>query len=215
MRRPSDDDAGFSLAEVLVTMGVMSVLMLLFTGGILQVYKTTSATEKINEAQSELARGFQTFDRQLRYASWIATPGVVGNATYVEFAGPDDTDCYQLRLDASNPDKGVLALRTWTAGKLSAATTRVIASQILTTGTDKFSFVREDPGVRPFATASATPAPGASVGTDFTPSSQRLHIVLTTKAASGVSRFDTTFTALNTSNTTPATNQCSEGRPTT
>jgi prepilin-type N-terminal cleavage/methylation domain-containing protein len=212
MRRQRSGDDGFSLAEVLVTMGVMSVLMLLFTSGILQVYKTTSATEKINEAQSELARGFQTFDRQLRYASWIATPGTVGQATYVEFAGPEGTDCYQLRLDASNADKGILALRTWTAGKLADAKLRVIASQIVTTGTDKYAFVLEGAGVKPTSTASPTPT--ATIGTDYIPTSQRLHITLTTKASSGLSRFDSTFTALNTNSATPATNQCSEGRPT-
>ncbi|WP_305789606.1 prepilin-type N-terminal cleavage/methylation domain-containing protein [Symbioplanes lichenis] len=207
--RPRSDDDGFSLAEVMVTMGIMSVLMVLFTGAILQVYRTVNATETLSEAQAQLGRAFQTFDRQLRYASWVSAPGTFGGATYVEFAGPQLTDCYQLRLEpgpAGSTDKGVLQLLNWTAGSPPAAGTRgrTIASQIVTTGVDPY-FDRQSVGAAPYASTG--------VGQDFTTAFQRLRIRLTTRSGAGTAQIDTTFTALNTSDQTPATNACSEGRP--
>jgi prepilin-type N-terminal cleavage/methylation domain-containing protein len=204
------DDDGFSLAEVMVTMGIMSVLLVLFTGAILQVYRTVTATETLSDAQSELSRAFQGFDRQLRYASWIATPGKYGTATYVEFAGPLTTDCYQLRLEPGDgTNTGVLQLLTWTAGSPPAPGTRgrTIASQIVTDAAQPPYFELQSAGAQPYATAP--------VGNDFVTANQRLRIRLTTQVTGGgTTRIDTTFTALNTSSDTKATNACSAGRPT-
>ncbi len=207
------DDAGFSLSEVMITMAIMSVLMVLVTGALIQVYRTTSATETLSDAQSELSRAFQRFDRELRYASWVATPGTVGTgataATYVEFAGPDETDCYQLRLQpgpSGTTDQGVLQLLTWKAGRPPAKGTpgNTVASQVVTGGADPY-FELQAPGSAPYASAP--------VGTTYKAVNQRLRIRLTTSTGEGTASIDTTFTALNTTDTTPATNACSEGRP--
>ncbi|WP_306212208.1 prepilin-type N-terminal cleavage/methylation domain-containing protein [Actinoplanes sp. RD1] len=206
-------DDGFSLAEVMVTMGIMSVLLVLFTGAILQVYRTVTATETLSDAQSQLARAFQNFDRQLRYASWIATPGTYSGdgATYVEFAGPLTTDCYQLRLQpgAGSTNAGVLQLLTWTAGSPPAPGTRgrTIASQIVTDSSRPPYFELQSAGAQPYASAS--------VGNEFVTANQRLRIRLTAQVTGGgTTEIDTTFTALNTSSDTKATNACSAGRPT-
>ena len=216
-RRPGDraqcpDDAGFSLVEVMVTMAIMGIMMVIFTGGILQIYRTTTATESINIAQSQLQLAFQRLDKEVRYASWIAEPGKVGTTWYVEFAGPTSTECRQLRLattPAGGSDQGVLQLVKWTQGTppSPSAPRQTIASEVVTTGVDPFD--KQSVNETPYA----GPSPSASTAV-FTTDFQRLRIRLTTKVATGEAQIDTTFTALNTSQDTPATNACSEGRPT-
>jgi prepilin-type N-terminal cleavage/methylation domain-containing protein len=208
-------DAGFSMIEVMVTMTILSIMMVIFTGAILQIYRTSTATESLTTAQSQLRIAFQRFDRELRYASWVAEPGRVGTAWYVEFAGPADAGCLQLRLETAPgggnaaDGLGVLQLLRWTPGSPPAAGTpgQTIASQILTTGVDPF-FDLQPIDDAPYASASAS-----ATGTDFVAAFQRLRIRLKTKVAAGTAQIDTTFTALNTLRNHEATNVCSEGRP--
>ncbi|WP_041831937.1 type II secretion system protein J [Actinoplanes sp. N902-109] len=220
--RHRGDDEGVSLVEVMVTLGVMGVLMVLFTGAVLQVFRTTTVTDALSEAQQQLTVAFQRFDKELRYASWIADPSDPAKAAnpatatqYVEFAGAVATDCYQLRLAPGADGLGVLQLLNWTAGTPPKPGTpgQTIASDVVMDG--KPAFLKQGYGTQPFA--SATPAPGSSsstvVGRDFSPVFQRLEVQLTTRATAGTAHIDTTFTALNTSNSTSTTNTCSEGRP--
>jgi prepilin-type N-terminal cleavage/methylation domain-containing protein len=209
------NDAGFSLIEVMVTMAVMSVVMVLFTAAILQAYRTSTTAESISAAQAQLYRAFQRFDKELRYASWIAQPGQVGTAWYVEFAAADATQCRQLRFETSpslpqdngTDGRGVLQLVTWTSDAPPAAGTRgrTVASQLLTNGVAA-PFARQAAGTSPFAGSG-------SVGTGFTTDFDRLRITLTARVGGSTAQVDTTFTALNTSRNTPAVNDCSRGRP--
>jgi prepilin-type N-terminal cleavage/methylation domain-containing protein len=209
------DDAGLSMVEVMVTMTIMSIMMVIFTGAILQIYRTSTATESLTTAQSQLRLAFQRFDRELRYASWIAEPGRVDTAWYVEFAGPAGAGCLQLRLETdpgggnASDGLGVLQLLRWTPGSPPAAGTpgQTIASQIVTTGVEPF-FDLQSIDDAPYASTSAD-----AVGTDFVAAFQRLRIQLTAKVAAGTAQIDTTFTALNTLRDYVATNVCSEGRP--
>jgi prepilin-type N-terminal cleavage/methylation domain-containing protein len=211
------DDAGFSLIEIMVTLGVMGAMMAIFTGAILNIYKTTTATETLTTAQAQLRLAFQRFDRELRYATWVALPGKVGNVWYVEFMAPAGGGCRQLRLDTAPTGSGttadglgVLQLMQWTPGSPPAASQKAqtLASQILTTNVPSF-FERQSVNDAPFASAGAN-----AVGTDFATSFQRLRIQLTVKVAAGTAQIDTTFTALNSSANLPDTaNACSEGRP--
>jgi prepilin-type N-terminal cleavage/methylation domain-containing protein len=217
-RRPAArdrDDAGFSMVEILVTMGVMSVVMVVFTAAILQAYRTSAKAESISIVQSQLQTAFQRFDRQLRYASWIAQPGQVGTAWYVEWAGYDGSQCHQLRLETApasgqdSPDDGhgVLQMLTWPLATPPAAGTpgQTIAGNLVTPDSSG-PFERQVAGV----TAGA----GPSAGSDFTPDFQRLRVRVTAQRGDSTAHVDTTFTALNTSRNTPATNECSKGRPT-
>jgi type II secretory pathway pseudopilin PulG len=226
---PRPDDAGASLVELLVTMGVMSVVMMIFSGSILQVYRSATRTETQSDTQNELSRAFQRFDRELRYASWIAEPGTVGPASvnstwYVEFAGADPTQCHQLRLvPGSGSAQGVLQLLSWTKGSPPAPGTpgQTIASQIVTktAAPDKPVapyFERQPYGATPYAAASPSPSAtpsGETVGAKFKSVFQRLRIRLTTRAGTATAHIDTTFTALNTTKQTPLTHGCSQGRP--
>lgn len=209
------DDAGVTLVEVMVSMAVMSVVMVIFTGGIMQVFRTTAKSEGISIVQTQLQIAFQRVDKQIRYASWIAAPGKVGSAWYVEFANFDGTQCGQLRLDTAaatggNPDdgKGVLSMLTWPADPkvgqppAAGAPGLIIAQRLLDPG-PAGPFERQDPN-----------APG----TGFTPDFQRLRITLAAQvgdqqSSDSTAQVDTTFTALNTSRNTPADSECSKGRP--
>ncbi|UQU63879.1 hypothetical protein COUCH_33640 [Couchioplanes caeruleus] len=219
MTRRRTDDAGASLAELLVTLAVMSVVMVLFTGAIVQIYRTVNATEALSDSQNELSRAFQRFDRELRYASWIADPSNQDATStgpwYVEFAGPDPTTCFQLQLMPGAQNKGVLRLLTWTRGAPLPAGTpgQTIASQVDTTAARRPFFEKQAYGATPYASPTATPS-GGPVGTGFQSVFQRLRIKLTTRSGAGTAQIDTTFTALNTTKDTPAGNGCSEGRPT-
>jgi hypothetical protein len=177
-----------------VTMGVMSIVGAIFTAAILQVYQTTVKTESISIAQSELQRAFQRFDKELRYASWIAEPGLVGTAWYVEFAGADETKCRQLRLETSPPERdnetdgyGVLQMISWTRGTPPEADAeyQTIASQLLTPDVDG-PFQRQAAG-----TVSAAGPGSANFASEF----ERLRIRLTTQVGDSIAQVDTTFTA--------------------
>ena len=214
--RRRSDDQGTTLIEITVTMGIMSVMMVIFTTAILQVYRSVNATETLSAAQSQLQVAFQRFDRELRYASWIAQPGKVGTTWFVEFAAADPTQCRQLRLEtpatpAAGADAGgVLQLIRWTRGTPPAAGARgqTVASTLVTDGPDA-PFERQAAGVMPVV----SPSPGA-IGANFAPDFQRLRVRLTTRVGGNTTGVDTTFTALNTSRATEAVNDCSEGRPT-
>ncbi|MEV6598192.1 hypothetical protein AB0M36_15120 [Actinoplanes sp. NPDC051346] len=225
---PVRDDEGSSLTEIMVTMGIMSAVMVVFTGAILQVYRTVQATDTLTDAQAQLSVAFQRFDRHLRYASWINKPGVrhEGSADtwYVEFAGVKGEKCRQLRLELG-PDpgsnspigQGLLQLLEWTPGSPPAPHTpgMTIASQVDTTnisrqttptGTKIAPFELHKADTKPYATAAE--------GSQFVPEFDRLRIRLSTKVAAGAAAIDIAFTALNTDRDTPDTNDCSEGRPT-
>lgn len=211
-------DEGVTLMEVVVTLGIMSVLMMVFTTGILQVYRTTTATESQVVAQTQLQVAFQRLDKEIRYASWIAVPTRTA-PYYVEFAGPPDgtgvVRCGQLRLDG-----GVLQLLQWTAGSPPAAGQRgqTLASGLVDNNLDgdpavaRHPFVLQLPAESPYATT----APDAqAVGTLFTPEFYRLRVRLTTRLGDRRISSDVTFTALNTSRKTREAppSPCTEGRP--
>lgn len=199
-------DDGVTLIEVMVTMAVMSVVMAVFTTGILQVYRSILPAESAAGAQAELRRVYQRLDKEVRYASWIAPPGKVGTVWYVEFAALG-TECGQLRLDTVSQ---VLRLVRWTAGSPPSAgpVGLVLGSQLLVDGGEP-PFKRQEAGSMPYASAS----PALDAGTGFAPDHQRLRVHLAATVGSSTSRLGGTFTALNTSRDTTGTNACSEGRP--
>ncbi len=214
-RSPRRDEGGYSLVEVVVTTGMISVLMVIFTTAILQVFRTSGQAESAAAARSQLQLAFQRIDRELRYASWIAQPGTVGTGStlvhYVEFASSDGQECLQLRLRPANPlapaddpdGQGVLQLIRWTPGPpvVRIQPDPTIASQLV---------VNEPPFERQLA-GDLIDEPGIPA---FTPDFNRLRVRLNAQVGPGTAEVDTTFTALNTSRSTPPTHVCGEGRPT-
>jgi prepilin-type N-terminal cleavage/methylation domain-containing protein len=210
---PQHDDAGLSLIEVMMTMTVLSVVTLVFTTGIVQVYSANRRMEAQSVGESQLHAAFQRFDRELRYGSSISEPGIVGQRHYVDFAEADPTQCVRLRLDANaqpngEDGAGVLQLIRWKLGTPPTGTSAwtTIASNLVV-DTDPLNTI-PDTGL-PFATQAAGSAPYASdpVGQEFRTAFQRLRIHLTARFAGIRTGVDTTFTAVNSAKATQ-TNAC-------
>lgn len=175
-------DAGFSLTELLVTMGIMSVFMAIFTTSVLQLFGASNKSDHIAQSTAQLNSAFQRIDKQMRYASAINAPNA--NATgstgpwYVEFVNTSTGSdvCTQLKLDGS-----VLYERQWTSGSGSSATFNAVASELVPQTSTPFTFY---------------PANG-------TQANQRLKTSLTSSAGDGAeSGLSVTFDAMNSSQAT-------------
>jgi type II secretory pathway pseudopilin PulG len=107
---PADRDAGLTLVETVVTMGIMAVVMAILGAGMSEIRSQANRIEATSLAQGQLHVAFQRLDRDLRYAVGISTPAVVGGSTFVEYAltRGGAVDCTQLRYE---PSTGVLHSR--------------------------------------------------------------------------------------------------------
>ncbi|GAA0559395.1 hypothetical protein GCM10010172_48090 [Paractinoplanes ferrugineus] len=123
-----------SLVELIVAMTLMAAVGAMFTGGILQVYRSLNKTDSDYTAQSQLNQAFGTLDREIRYAKSVSTPATVGSDFYVEYLiqiNNVDT-CVELRLNTSG---GLLQRRTWAQSvtPLAPSTWGVLASNVTAT----------------------------------------------------------------------------------
>jgi type II secretory pathway pseudopilin PulG len=128
------DDEGVSLVELIVAMTLMSVVGAMFTGGVLQVYRSLNKTDSDYVAQSQINQAFSTLDREIRYAKSVSTPATVGSDWYVEYLvqlNNVDT-CVELRLSTS---AGQLQRRSWAQGVTPVTPTAwgVLASNVTAT----------------------------------------------------------------------------------
>ena len=112
-RRPVPEDSGVTLIEVMVAMGLMSVVMAITTTAVAQIYHSVNESENTAEAQAQVTRAFIRLDQEIRYARAISTPAVVSGDYYVEYLmSVDNVDtCVELRLRTSTND---LQRRQWT-----------------------------------------------------------------------------------------------------
>lgn len=117
------DDSGMTLVELLVAMGIFSVVLAVFGAGVVSMTRSTARVSATSNVTNEARRAFSLLDKQVRYATAINSPTVVGNKGYVEFltdatgttsAGSEKPSlCTQWRLDG---DADVLQYRTWDVG---------------------------------------------------------------------------------------------------
>ena len=198
-------DDGFTMLDMVVTMTIMGIVMILFTTGISQAYNAEEKTEATSVALSQISVAFQRLDRGVRYASAISAAGT-GSATgtsgdpYIEFlTGYTGTAmCNELRVHVATKQ---LQQRTWPQG----ATPMVLSAWT------------------PLASEVAIPLGGTTLvftkyAADATFNFQRLEIKLAVKSGNNrtatTKSSDITFTALNTSLSTPGSDTvCTEGRP--
>jgi hypothetical protein len=201
-----------SLIEILVGMGIMSVVGALFTSAILQVYRITGQVEGITRAQTQVRLATQRLDTEIRYAYGIAAPSTPAEAAassgawYVEFLRADAstgaTECRQLRLE-----DGVLSLRHWVPGTPPAPGQ---AGTVLASELDMSSYTTGSPGGKPVpfelrAPGPESAAPTTGVGSGFAPNFQRLRVRLFTKVGDRPMSADTTFVAMNAPGTSEST----------
>jgi type II secretory pathway pseudopilin PulG len=174
-------------------MAIMSIVMAMFTSGILQIFRTANKNESTSIAQSQLNLTFLRLDKEIRYASGISVPALVGADWYVEFVTVNTgvAVCAELKLVAST---GQLLRRQWPQGMTLLA-----------------------PGPwTPLASGVSAPQPFTFHAADATANFHRLQLRLTARSGAGDSasstETDVTFTALNTSLATSSAAVCTEGR---
>ncbi|GAA2695453.1 PulJ/GspJ family protein [Actinoplanes palleronii] len=211
--RPADDadDRGFTLIELLVGMGLMSVVLVIVTGGLIEVYANVNRADTITVARDQLSNSFRRLDKELRYANWLNTPGQVGGNWYLEYA--TSGGCRQLAYKG-----GVLTTASWTLPATTPGTPTTIATDLALTGTTP-PFTVYTVNSQPYASA----APGVSgVGVDYQLAHSQVRLQFTGKVGTTTLPFDVLFTAQNTNAANVFTdpgkltpNDCSKGRPTT
>jgi prepilin-type N-terminal cleavage/methylation domain-containing protein len=186
-------DEGITLTEVMVAMTIMAILMSIFTGAVLSMYRSADRVEAVSQAQSQNNTVFLRLDTAIRYASAISAPNTVGGNPYVEFLTSNTSTpvCTELRLNVSASQ---LQIRTWDQGATPLVPSAWIPIASNVTATTPFQFL----------------------DADATYNFQRLRLTLVADMKSdgipAASTTDVTFTALNTQLGTATTTVCTEGR---
>ena len=115
MRTRPDDDAGFTMIDMMVAMTLMTIIMAIFTGTIVRMYRVAGNVDGKSAAQASINIAMQRLDREVRYAKGISTPYLVNGNQYVDMLSfqrvgtANIQQCIQVRMV-----NGVLAQRTWT-----------------------------------------------------------------------------------------------------
>jgi prepilin-type N-terminal cleavage/methylation domain-containing protein len=168
-------DDGFSLVEVTVTMMIISIVGVLFTTAILQVFNAANATQARSVVQAQTSQALLRLDREIRYAWYLGATSA--GRPYVEYliGAGNAQQCVQLRLA-----DGQLQRRTWAHDGTAPAPTAwlPLASQVSSGA--------------PFTRLDATGARGH----------QQLTVDLTAQDGNQRKHSNITFTALNTDQNT-------------
>ncbi|WP_175987805.1 prepilin-type N-terminal cleavage/methylation domain-containing protein [Microbacterium tenebrionis] len=121
-----EHERGYSLIELIIAMGIFSIFLAMFIGGIVAVSRATNDARTDAQTSSAIGISLQRLERSVRYADAINRPGTVGHRAYVEWrtsavsASSGVETCSQLRY---NSDDGTVALRTWKASASPATGT--------------------------------------------------------------------------------------------
>ena len=136
-RRPRiPGDAGYSLTEVLVSMGLMSIVMAIASTGFYSMYHLSDAAETAALAQAELQAAFNKLDREVRYAARVSDPYFDSSTWYIDYVFPDDTgvnQCVQLSLPRAG---GTLKHRQWDQRLSPSAAATAVANNLISARTD-------------------------------------------------------------------------------
>lgn len=202
-------DRGYTLIEVLVGMGLMSTVLIIVLGGLVEVYSDTNRADTLGVARDQLGNSFRRLDKELRYAGWVSPPGQVGGNWYLEYATA--AGCRQLAVRG-----GVLTTASWTPPDTTPGTPNTIATDLALTGSTA-PFTVYLPNSTPYASAS----PGISgVGSDYQLAHSQVRLRFTGKVGTTALPLDVLFTAQNTNaanvfadNGKLTDNVCSKARP--
>ncbi len=189
LRRDRDGsrDAGTTLIELIVSMSIFAMFLAVVFGLIGDMTSTMRKTTGIADASMDGRKVFTMLDKQVRYASAINRPGLVGTDWYVEIettaTGTDS--CTQWRLRGATD---LMQTRSWTVTGGA-----IVTPAWKTVGT---GFVN-GAGQQPF---TFTPAQAAM-------QKQRLDVLLVVSKGGnppGRSLTQTSFVARNTGTKTPS-----------
>ena len=157
LRRRIDEsrsDNGMTLVELIVAMGIFTVVVSVFMAGIVVMTKSTARAQAVGDSGDAALKIFQRFDKQVRYASSIngAGAGATAGTYYVEYlvsavVANQSPVCYQWQYSTANR---TLAVRSW---KDVAPRTPTAWSTVATNVRNDLSNVAE----RPFVFTAADP----------------------------------------------------------
>jgi prepilin-type N-terminal cleavage/methylation domain-containing protein len=191
------EDRGVTLIELVVSLMIMSVMMTIFTTGILQMYQAANKTESLATAQSQLNTVFLRLDKVVRYAAWISDVQQDGEKYDVRMltTGSGDQRCYGLKL---NGTENRLLIAQWSLDDPPTVSVYDGTTIWATLATN----VDAPTGLKPFERIPA----------DAIQNFDRLQLDLVATTGSGVSGTKTNtnvrFTALNTSLARSSTDSC-------
>jgi prepilin-type N-terminal cleavage/methylation domain-containing protein len=186
------DDDGLTLIEMVVAIVVLTVVMSMFTGAMLQIYRNVNKTEAVSGVQSQLNVAFLRLDKEIRYASAISDQVTSGGDYFFRFliSNTGTSRCVELKLDGTAKK---LLRRDWTqtSGTPAVSPWLPLASSVTSTS--------------PFLTSDAADSYAAP--------SVRIRLRATTGATNDASSraTDMTFTAQNAYGKTADATVCSEG----
>jgi type II secretory pathway pseudopilin PulG len=110
-------DEGMTLIELIVAIGIFTLVLIVFMGGVVMMTRGTVRADVTAASGDSTRLAFQRMEREVRYAESVNYPGVGGGGRrYVEFrtgAAVSSTGyamCTQWRWD---PATGDLQSRTW------------------------------------------------------------------------------------------------------
>lgn len=124
----SSRDEGVTLIELLISMGVFSLVIGLIFQGVIAVQQMASDTESDAEAVSQLRMGLAVIDRQVRSGNVLYSPGdesqvlstcegsgTAGSCMRVYTQANGDERCvqWQVLADPDSNGTGVLRMRSW------------------------------------------------------------------------------------------------------
>jgi prepilin-type N-terminal cleavage/methylation domain-containing protein len=190
--RDAGDDSGLTLIEMVVAITVLSVAMILFTGGMIQIYTNLNKTESLSGVQAQLNEAFLRLDKEIRYASSIGAPDAEAPDYYIRYliTNTGSPTCVELKLDGTAKK---LLRRNWTHTTGTPAVTAWLP--LATNVTATTPFVVND-----------------AMGPRLTP-----QLVVRVRAANGAAgdatsrATEVTFTALNATGGVADSTLCSEG----
>lgn len=200
---PETGDEGYSLIDLIVATSLMAVIMVIVTGAISEVYSDVNRTNGLSVARDQIGNSFRRLDKELRYATWVSTPGQVNGAWYLEYA--TNGNCQQLVFR-----NGVLTRAVWTLPGTTPGTATTIATDLAPTGATA-PFTVYLPGNKPYASASPSIN---GVGRNYELEHTQVRLRFSGKMGRTSLPLDVLFTAQNTNRNTSALSDCSKGRPT-
>ncbi|GGJ87383.1 hypothetical protein GCM10010123_16230 [Pilimelia anulata] len=147
-------DAGATLAEVVVSMGITTVVLTLVAAGLVLISRSISRTEGLVDAQERTGLAFTRLDSDVRYAADIADPAVVGGAptvTYLVTVGAAGPQCRQLRLAGDRLER-----RAWPQGRPAAGGWSLVAARVAAAPPPPTSAPADPAAAQAAAAAAAT-----------------------------------------------------------
>ncbi|WP_433791513.1 PulJ/GspJ family protein [Actinoplanes sp. CA-252034] len=182
-RLAGGDDRGFTLAEIVMSMTILSVVTLLTVSAVTEIYSGTKRIDNTAEVRDQLDNSFRRMDKEIRYASWIGPENVDAGGTWtIRFA--TQKGCRALKLTPA----GDLSLVTWARDTTVKDAPMALASNIKPIA-GSHPFTRNKAGVPPSAPTG--------MGADYQPVFYQVRLYFNVQAGTVTLPFDATFTAQN------------------